>query len=119
MNKAQMKECAILFVNNAFRRIIRDKLFGENCTEEGGEQQMYFEEDGWYYSMKKNNAVIQPEFVVYGQNYHRGRTEYYKYQPKGHRINEEAWIYKEVMNRKSGQIVVDGYSIQDYKKTAF
>ena len=81
----------------------------------------------------KSIANVKPEIRIRRQNYRPYNTKFFKDQPKGNRINEEAWIYKEGMNccildiDENGQYIfdkdhgflIDGFSVQDYKKSAF
>lgn len=83
--------------------------------------------DGWYYYMHKSVANIDvlgsPELRVKRQNFRLGNTDYFKDQPKGNRIREGAWIYKEGMLRDGacvyGGYKIDGFNVQLYEKTAF
>ena len=91
------------------------------------EDKFNIESDGWYYFMYKSVANIKPEIRIKRTNY-----KTIKDQPKGNRIDEEAWIYKEGMNRliigrynneyihgKDPGFIINGFSIQNYIKKAF
>jgi hypothetical protein len=89
--------------------------------------------NGWHWYVHKSIANIKPEIRIRRQNYRQGNTQYFKDQPKGNRINEEAWIYKEGMHcynysiNENGEriydkdhgFLIDGFSVQDYSKTMF
>jgi len=124
ITKEHMKESIIPFVNDALR-IITENLNLDDMDNR--EDVSSFEEDGWYYYLYKSIAYIKPEIRIKRQNYKE-----YKDQSKGNRINEHAWVYREGMNYKFIQdkngiiypdkdrgFIQNGFSFQDYKKTAF
>ena len=124
ITKEHMKESIIPFLNDALRIITENINLDANDNREDVPP---FEEDGWYYYLYKSIAHIKPEIRIKRQNYKE-----YKDQPKGNRINEQAWVYKEGMNYKFIQdkngiiyqdkdrgFIQNGFSFQDYKKTAF
>ena len=129
ITKAQLKDSILSFSDDAIK-IIKKKL---NLNDlDNREDILDFEEDGWYYYLHKSVDIIKPEIRIRRQNYKKYNTKYYNDQPKGNRINEEAWIYKKDMNRiilgfqngeyfygKDTGFITDGFSVQDYKKTAF
>jgi hypothetical protein len=122
-----MKESIISFANDAIK-IINENLNLNDLTNR--EDKPTIESDGWYYYLHKSVANIKPEIRIKRQNYRICNTQY---QPKGNRINEEAWIYKEGTNcvilgvNENGEyirdndkgFIINGFSIQDYKKNAF
>ena len=130
ITKAHMKESIVSFANDAIK-IINENLNLNDLTNR--EDKPIIESDGWYYYLHKSVANIKPEIRIRRQNYRPNSTRFFKDQPKGNRIDEEAWIYKEGMNcvilgiDKNGQFIhdkdhgflIDGFSVQDYKKSAF
>jgi hypothetical protein len=90
------------------------------------------ESDGWYYYLHKSIANVTPEIRIRRQNY-RPNIQLCKNKNFGNYIEEEAWIYKAGMNRyilgidDNGQyihgedagFIIDGFSVQDYKKYQF
>jgi len=59
-----------------------------------------------------------------GFNLNWTNNRQYKDQPKGNRINEDAWIYKEGANcyltsSKAHGYIIYGFSVQNYQKKAF
>jgi hypothetical protein len=129
ITKAHMKESIVSFANDAIK-IIKENLNLDDL--ENREDKPTIESDGWYYYLHKSVANIKPEICIRRQNYKPGNTRYFKDQPKGNRINEQAWIYKEGMNctilcyengeyirDKDKGFIVDGFSVQDYIKKAF
>jgi hypothetical protein len=129
ITKAHMKESIVSFANDSIT-IIKEKL---NLHDMDNREDIpSFEKDGWYYYLHKSVTNVKPEIRVRRQNYRQGNTQYYKDQPKGNRINEDAWIYKEGMNRtilgrdngetlygRDDGFIIDGLSVQDYTKNAF
>jgi len=127
ITKAHMKESIVSFANDTMK-IMNENLNLNDLTNR--EDKPMIESDGWYY---KSVANIKPEIRIRRQNYRPNNTKFFKDQPKGNRINEEAWIYKEGMNcnilgiDENGQYIndkdngflIDGFSVQDYKKSAF
>ena len=130
ITKAHMKESIVSFVNDAIQ-IIKENLNLNDLTNR--EDIPTIISNGWYYYLHKSIANIKPEIRIRRQNYRQGNTYYFKDQPKGNRINEEAWIYKEGMNCRTLYIddngnrirdkdhgfLIDGFSVQDYSKKAF
>lgn len=130
ITKADMKESIVSFANDAIK-ILNENLNLNDLINR--EDKPIIESDGWYYYLHKSVANVKPEIRIKRQNYRVGHTKFYKEQPKGNRINEEAWIYKEGMNcrilgidendqyihDKDRGFLIDGFSVQDYKKLAF
>jgi hypothetical protein len=130
ITKAHMKESIVSFANDVVK-IINENLNVNDLTNR--EDKPIIESDGWYYYVHKSIANVKPEIRIKRQNYRPYNTKFFKDQPKGNRINEEAWIYKEGMNcyilgiDENGQLIhakdhgflIDGFSVQDYKKSAF
>jgi len=130
ITKAHMKESIVSFANDSIQ-IINEHLNLNDLTSR--EDKPTIESNGWYYYLHKSIANIKPEIRIRRQNYRTDHTKYFKDQPKGNRINEEAWIYKEGMNRyylgvnDNGEsiygidpgFIVNGFSVQSYLKTAF
>ena len=130
ITKAHKKESIVSFANDAIK-IINENLNLNDLTNR--EDKPNIESNGWYYYLHKSVAIINPEIRIKRQNYRFGNTKYFKDQPKGNRINEEAWIYKEGMNRpilgidenrqlihgKDDGFLINGFSVQDYNKSAF
>lgn len=132
ITKAHMKESIVSFANDSIK-IINENLNLNDLTNR--EDKPIIEADGWYYYLHKEVKYenVKPEIRIRRQNYRPGNTKFLKDQPKGNRINEEAWIYKEGMNcrilgiDKNGKYIddkdhgflIDGFSVQDYKKSAF
>ena len=130
ITKADMKESIVSFANDAIQ-ILNENLNLNDLTNREDKPTIVF--NGWYYDIHKSIANIKPEIRIRRQNYRQGNTQYFKDQPKGNRINEEAWIYKEGMNclilgiDENGQLIhakdhgflIDGFSIQDYSKKKF
>ena len=130
ISKAHMKESIGSFANDAIK-IINENLNLNDLTNR--EDKPTIESNGWYYDVHKSvEHKIKPEIRIRRQNYRQGNTRYFKDQPKGNRIDEEAWIYKEGMNcrilgfrngeyiyGKDDGYIIDGFSVQDYIKKAF
>lgn len=119
ITNAHMKESIRSFANDAMQ-IIHEHLNLNDLTNR--EDKPIIESNGWYYYIHKSVANIKPEIRICRQNYRRGNTQYVKDQPKGNRIKEEAWIYKEGMNTcnsKEHEFIIHGFSVQDYSKKAF
>ena len=130
ITKAHMKESIVSFANDSIQ-IINEHLNLNDLTSR--EDKPTIESNGWYYYLHKSIANIKPEIRIRRQNYRQGNTQYFKDQPKGNRINEEAWIYKEGMNchilgvddngeriyDKDHGFIVNGFSVQNYSKTVF
>jgi len=120
-----MKESIVPFANDAIK-LIKEKF--DLTDMENREDIPMFVYNGWCYYMYKSVANAKPEIKISRYN-HR----YYKDQPKGNRIHEQAWIYREGKNCRITGIdengnwihapdhgfVIDGFSIQDYFKKAF
>jgi hypothetical protein len=129
ITKAHMKESIVSFANDAIQ-IINENLNLNDLTNR--EDKPIIECDGWYYYLHKSVANIKPEIRIRRQNYRPNNSKSFEDQPKGNRIYEEAWIYKEGMNcyilgiDENGQYIndkdhgflIDGFSVQDYKKSA-
>jgi hypothetical protein len=127
-----MKESIIPFANDAVE-IINKYLNLNDLTNR--EDIPSLEIDGWYYYLHKSvaNINIKPEIRIRRQNYRKGNTAFYRDQPKGNRIDEEAWIYKKGVNcrilgvNENGEYILDKdhgfiigeFSIQGYSKSAF
>ena len=125
ISKAHMKESIVSFANDAIQ-IINENLNLNDLTNR--EDNPTIVSNGWYYYLNKSIANIKPEIRIRRQNYRQGNTQYFKDQPKGNRINEEAWIYKEGMNcrilgvddngnpihDKDNGFIIDGFSVQGY-----
>ena len=130
ITKAQKEKSIEPFANDSIK-IINENLNLNDLTNR--EDKPIIESDGWYYYLHKSIANVKPEIRIRRQNYRPYNTKFFKDQPKGNRINEEAWIYKEGMNccildiDENGQYIfdkdhgflIDGFSVQDYKKSAF
>lgn len=130
ITKAHMKESIVSFANDAIK-IINENLNLNDLTNK--EDIPIIEYNGWYYYLHKYVSNIKPEIHIGRQNYRRDNTKFFKDQPKGNRINEEAWIYKEGMNCRilgideNGQYIhdkdhgflIDGFSVQNYNKSVF
>jgi len=115
ITKAQLKESIVPFAIDVIAVIntkvnVNDLINREDIPD--------FEQNGWYYYVHKSIINNTPEIRIKRQNYRLWNTQYYKDQPKGNRISEEAWIYKENMNCNANLIdtgyIVDGFSIQNY-----
>jgi len=122
ITKAHMKESILPFANDAIA-IIKENLDLDDM--EHREDKPIIEHGGWYYYLHKSIANIKPEIRIRRQNYRFYNVQYLKDQPKGNRIYEEAWIYKEGMNcpiykdgsrGKDHGFIVNGFSVQDYVK---
>ena len=125
-----MKESIIPFANDALE-MINENLNLNDLTKR--EEITCIQHGDWYYCLHKSVVNIKPEIRVKRQNYRMGNTKFYKDQPKGNRINEEAWIYKkgincyilginengELIHDKDHGFIINDFSIQDYKKTVF
>ena len=129
ITKAHMNESIAPFANDAIQ-VINEHLNLNDLTNR--EDKPTIETNGWYYYIHKSVANIKPEIRIRRQNYRPGNTQYFKDQPKGNRINEQAWIYKEGMNcilsvddnnevirGKDNGFLIDGFSVHDYSKKAF
>ena len=130
ITKAHMKESIVSFANDSVK-IINENLNLNDLTNR--EDKPIIESDGWYYYLHKSITHVKPEIRIKRQNYRCYNTKFYKDQPKGNRINEEAWIYKKGMSCRilgideNDQFILDkdhgfliyGFSVQGYKKTAF
>ena len=130
ITEAHMKESIVSFANDAIK-IINENLNLNDLTNR--EDKPIIEYDGWYYYLHKSIANVKPEIRIRRQNYRPYNAEFFKDQPKGNRIEEEAWIYKEGMNccilgidengkyiyDKDNGFLIDGFSVQGYKKSAF
>ena len=130
ITKAHMKESIVSFANDAIK-IINENFNLNDLTNR--EDKPNIESDGWYYYLHKSVANVKPEIRIRRKNYRTGNTKFFKDQPKGNRIDEEAWIYKEGMNcvilsidendqyimAKDRGFLIDGFSVQDYKKSSF
>lgn len=120
ITKAQLKESIVPFAIDAITVINRKVNVNDLINREDIPD---FEQNGWYYYVHKSIINNTPEIRIKRQNYRLWNTLYYKDQPKGNRISEEAWIYKENMNCNANHIdtgyIVDGFSIQNYIKKAF
>jgi hypothetical protein len=124
VTKQQMKERVPEFARDAVD-LIRERLNLDDMKNLIN--QPMFQHNGWYYYLGKTITIINPEIRIYRENYKN-----LKDLPKGSRIYEEAWIYKEGANCKilgimEGHIIhdndhgflLDGFSIQDYKLSIF
>jgi hypothetical protein len=130
ITKQHMKESIVSFANDAVTMISATLNLDDLKNRE---DYPTIEDNGWYYYIHKSVANVKPEIRIKRQNYRQGNTQYFKDQPKGNRINEEAWVYKEGMNcrilninenmeyelDKDRGFLIDGFSIQGYRKTAF
>ena len=130
ITKAHMKESIVTFANDAIK-IINENLNLNDLTNR--EDKPIIESDGWYYYLHKSVANIKPEIRIRRQNYRPCNSKSFKDQPKGNHIHEQAWICKEGMNcyilgiDENGQYInnkdhgflIDGFSVQDYKKSAY
>ena len=125
VTKKQKEERILVFACEAVN-LIKERLDlddNKNVTNEP-----MFEYNGWYYYLGKTVTIINPEIRIYRRNYKN-----IKDLPKGSRIDEEAWIYKEGMNckilnvygygdyhhDKDDGFLVDEFSVQDYKISIF
>lgn len=126
-----MKESIIPFANDALEMINKYLNLNDLTTRE---EIQCIQQGDWYYYLHKSVINIKPEIRVKRQNYRMGNTKFYKDQPKGNRINEEAWIYKKGSNKficyinEKGEVIhdkkyydyiINDFSIQDYEKKAF
>jgi len=130
ITKAHMKESIVSFSEDAIK-IIKENFNLDDLKNR--EDKPTIESNGWYYYAHKSIANVKPEIRIRRQNYRQGITKYFKDQPKGNRIDEEAWIYKEGMNciilgvDENGELqhakdhgyLIDGFSVQNYVKKAF
>ena len=119
ITKTHMKESIVTFADDAIK-IIKENINLDDM--ENREDKPTIEYNGWYYYIHKSVSIIKPEIRIQRQNYRQGNTRYLNDHPKGNRISEEAWIYKEGMNRRNSkdkEFIIDGFSIQDYKKKMF
>ncbi len=127
ITKAHMNESIAPFANDAIQ-VVKHL----NLNDLTNREDIIIESSGWHYDIHKSVANIKPEIRIRRQNYRPGNTQYFKDQPKGNRINEQAWIYKEGMNcilsvddnnevirGKDRGFLIDGFSVQDYSKRAF
>ena len=129
ITKAHKRESIIPFSKEAIG-IIKDKcnlddtIYGKVIPE--------FEKDGWRYKLRKNilpdhsnlpeNNLL--EILIQRHNYNNCGPDSGKDQPKGNRINEQAFIYKEgenaeIVSGKDRGFIIDGFSVQCYDKRAF
>ena len=115
------QEVSIVSFANDTIKILKENLNFDDI--ENSEEKPIIEYNGWYYYIHKSVINIKPELRVKRQNYRYGGTYYFKDQPKGNRINESAWIYKEGMNLdykgKDFGFIIDGFSVQTYIKKVF
>tara|TARA_B100001094_G_C18143755_1_gene779434 strand:- start:865 stop:1251 length:387 start_codon:yes stop_codon:yes gene_type:complete len=125
ITKAHKKESIVSFANDTIK-IINENLNLNDLTNR--EDKPIIESDSWYYYLHKSVVHVKPEIHIIRYNY-----RFLKDQPKGNHIIEEAWIYKEGMNRpilgiddngqyiydKDDGFLIDGFRVQDYEKTAF
>ena len=120
ITKEQKKENIAAFSNDAIK-LINEHFNLNEYNEPSVVSRKEFIYDGWYYYLHKStigDSRLQ-EIRVRRQNYKQ-----YKDHPKDNRINEEAWVYQEGMNYrysdgKDHGFIIDGFSIQDYKKKLF
>lgn len=125
ITKAHKKESIVSFAKDAVR-VINEKLNLNDLTKK--ETLPIFEFDGWCYYLHKSIANVKPEIRIKRENFRNKKD-----LPKGSRIYEEAFIYIEGMNcpilgidendeyicDKDKGFLINGFSVQDYKKTAF
>ncbi len=120
ITKEHMKESIVSFANDAVQ-IINENLNLDDLTNR--EDKPIIESNGWYYCLHKSVANIKPEIRIRRQNYRPYNRKSFEDQPKGNRIYEEAWIYKEGKNCRilgvDHGFIIDGFSVQDYKKKVF
>lgn len=128
ITKAHMKESIVLFANDAVKVI--NEYLDLDDNKDNINRFNEIEHDGWYYILVKNVQHVNPEIRIERRNHKIGNE---KELPKGTRICERAWIYKEGMNCKIIGVygigdyehapdhgyLFQGFSIQDYSKCAF
>jgi hypothetical protein len=75
-----------------------------------------YEKNGLYYylykSAVKDNKI---KIIVKRSNYRQGNIRYYNFKPRGKRLMEEAYIYKNI-NLPNSNI---NFSLYEYKKILF
>ena len=88
------------------------------------------EKNGWNYTIKKNVQHVNPEIILRRENFKLGKEKEF---PKGNRIQERAFIYKQGGNcviigiNEFGDYehdpdhghLLNGFSIQDYLRFRF
>jgi hypothetical protein len=123
VTKTQMQSHLKLFANDAMK-IIKENINVNDLQHR--EDKPIIEENGWYYYLHKSIANVKPEIRMRRRNYNNVNEK-----PKGNRIDEEAWIYKEGMNcrilgidenkqlilDKDHGFIIDGFSVQGYKRS--
>lgn len=121
ITKEEKKENIASFSNDAIKLIQEHFNLNEYLEPHFVSRKEDIVSDGWYYYLHKSSIGISQlqEIRIKRQNYKQ-----YKEQPKGNRINEEAWVYREGTNRrildgKDHGFIIDGFSIQGYEKTRF
>jgi len=115
ITKEQKKENIAAFSNDAVK-LINEHFNLNEYNEPNFVSRKEFISDGWYYYLHKSTIVDLQEIRVRRQNYKQ-----YKDQPKGNRVNEQAWVYQAGTNNrisdgKDHGFIIDGFSIQDYIK---
>ncbi len=130
VTKAHMKESIVTFATDVLE-IMNDYF---NLNDFSNNEGYYdIERNGWYYHLHKSVVHFKPEIHIYRHNYRQGNTIFKKDQPKGHRIYEDAWIYREgaccttigrdengnpILSKDNG-FLMGGYSFQGYVKKMF
>ena len=121
VTKAEYKESIVTFADDSVK-VIKECL---NLDDNKASLPIKIEKNGWYYMLKKNVQNVNPEIRITRQNFKIGKEKEF---PKGNRIEESAWIYKEGGNCRIINIygiddydhapdhgyLLDGFSIQDY-----
>jgi hypothetical protein len=125
VTKAEYKESIRTFADDSVA-VIKEYL----NLDENKDSLHCIEKNGWYYTIKKNVQHVNPEIILRRENFKMGKEKEY---PKGNRIEERAFIYKEGMNCEIINIyglddyehapdhgyLLDGFSIQDYVRFRF
>jgi hypothetical protein len=123
------KESIVSFAHDAIK-IINENL---NLSDlQNREDKPIIESDGWYYYLHKSIANVKPEIRIRRYNYNP-KTMLIKDTNFKNYIEEQAWIYKAGMNcyilgvddngkyilGEDPGFIIDGFSVQDYKKYQF
>ena len=112
VTKAHMRQSIHPFAADAIK-IIRKNF---DLTDRINREDYEFEEDGWYYTIHKDVHFVEfIELRIKRQNFKPNQYRI-KYQPKGNRLEETAWVYFE--NVSSG-LHLDGFIINDYRKWSY
>jgi len=126
VTKAEYKESIVTFADDSVK-VIKENL---NLDYNKASLPIQIEKNGWYYTIKKNVQNVNPEIIIRRENFKIGKEKEF---PKGNRIEERAFIYKEGGNCKIIGVyglddyehapdhgyLLDGFSIQDYVRFRF